>query len=58
MMQGCSIALYKKIRKKFPDLKLIASGGVCSMNEIEKLKRIGLYGAIVGKAIYENKIKL
>ena len=58
MLQGSSIDLYKKIDSKFPQIKLIASGGVSSINELRKLKKMGMYGAIIGKAIYENKIKL
>ena len=58
MLQGSSIDLYKKIDSKFPQIKLIASGGVSSINELRELKKMGIYGAIIGKAIYENKIKL
>jgi phosphoribosylformimino-5-aminoimidazole carboxamide ribotide isomerase len=39
-------------------VKLIASGGVRSVDDLEKLKGIGCKGAIIGKAIYENKITL
>ena len=48
--------LYKKILNEFPSLNLIASGGVSSMPDLVELKSIGCSGAIVGKAIYENKI--
>jgi len=58
MLKGSSIALYQKIRQHFPDLNLIASGGVVSVDELQKLKTIGCEGAIVGKAIYEGKISL
>ena len=57
-LQGPSIDLYKKIIQKFPTLQLIASGGVSSMKDLVELKTIGCSGAIVGKAIYENKITL
>jgi len=57
-LQGTSVALYKKIRTKFPNLKLIASGGVTDMTDIEALTEIGCYGAIIGKAIYEGRIQL
>ena len=50
--------LYKNILQTFPNLKLIASGGVTSAEEIKQLKQIGCDGAIIGKAIYEGKIKL
>lgn len=58
MLQGASIGLYTELLDKFPKLQLIASGGVTSMEEIYHLQESGLYGAIVGKAIYENKITL
>ena len=58
LLKGSAVGLYQKIREEFPDLKLIASGGVTSMNELEKLAEIGCYGAIIGKAIYEQKISL
>ena len=58
LMQGPSFDLYKKIQKLFPDIKLIASGGVTTIQDIEKLNDMGVYGAIIGKAFYEGKIKL
>lgn len=58
MMQGVSQELYKSIISKFSDLKVIASGGVSSIAEIEKLAEIGADGAIIGRALYEGAIKL
>ncbi|HLP52666.1 MAG TPA: 1-(5-phosphoribosyl)-5-[(5-phosphoribosylamino)methylideneamino]imidazole-4-carboxamide isomerase [Chitinophagales bacterium] len=58
MLQGSSVELYKKILQRFPSLKLIASGGVTSTEELEILNAAGLHGAIIGKAIYEGKILL
>ena len=58
MLSGPSIDLYRKILKNFPQLNLIASGGVSSLDDLRKLKQIGVGGAIVGKAIYEGRIKL
>ncbi len=58
MMQGPNFGLYKKLKKRFPDLNIIASGGISSVSDLEELKYIKVYGAIVGKAIYEHKIKL
>lgn len=58
MLEGPSIELYKQILKKNAELKLIASGGVSSLEDLIKLKEIGCDGAIVGKAIYENRITL
>ena len=57
-LEGPSIDLYKKIIDKFPGLNLIASGGVSSIKDLEDLRETGCKGAIVGKAIYENRISL
>jgi phosphoribosylformimino-5-aminoimidazole carboxamide ribotide isomerase len=57
-LEGPSFLLYEKIVKQFPDLNLIASGGVSEYNELVALKNIGCEGVIIGKAIYENKITL
>jgi phosphoribosylformimino-5-aminoimidazole carboxamide ribotide isomerase len=57
-LEGPAIDLYKNIISKFPELFFIASGGVSSINDLEKLRDIGCKGAIVGKAIYENRVKL
>lgn len=58
MLAGPSIELYKEILQKFPDLYLIASGGVSSMKDIEQLQEANVPAVITGKAIYEGKIKL
>lgn len=57
-MQGPSLPLYIRLREKFPELNLIASGGVRSIADLKKLNSIGMHGAIVGKALYENGISL
>lgn len=58
MLSGPSVDLYKKILEHHPEINLIASGGVSSMNDILRLKEAGCSGAIVGKSIYEGKINL
>lgn len=58
LLEGPSIELYKKIISQFPDMNLIASGGVRSLEDIKALKTIGCKGVIVGKAIYEGRITL
>ncbi len=58
LLKGSAVALYEQIVTRFPKLKLVASGGVTSKEELEKLKEIGCYGAIIGKAIYEGKLDL
>jgi phosphoribosylformimino-5-aminoimidazole carboxamide ribotide isomerase len=57
-LEGPSIDLYKKIIQQFPALSLIASGGVSCMQDLHELRNMGCSAAIVGKAIYENKITL
>ena len=57
-LEGPSIGLYKEILDEFPSLSFIASGGVASVEDLHRLKEIGCSGAIVGKAIYENRISL
>lgn len=58
MLQGPSIALYKKIIEYTPSVKLIASGGIANFLDIIQLQKLGCSGAIIGKAIYENTISL
>jgi phosphoribosylformimino-5-aminoimidazole carboxamide ribotide isomerase len=58
LLQGPSVKLYKSIIAEFPSLHLIASGGVSSIKDLEELAAIGCNAAIVGKAIYENRISL
>lgn len=58
MLEGPSFDLYQSILKKLPKLKLTASGGVSSIDDLIQLKENGLEGAIVGKAIYENRVTL
>ncbi len=57
-LQGTSVALYKNLLEQFPNLKLIASGGVTTIQDLESVKKIGCFGAIVGKAFYEGHISL
>jgi len=56
MMEGPSIELYQEILSKFPSLHFIASGGISCFDDLLHLTKIGCSGAIVGKAIYEQKI--
>lgn len=56
-LSGTNTELYKTILSKY-ELKLIASGGVTSIDDIKELRASGVYGAIVGKAIYTGNIDL
>ena len=58
LLRGSSNELYERLLSDFKDLQLIASGGVTDMSDLEKLKEIGCFGAIIGKAIYEGRISL
>lgn len=58
LLQGPSVELYRNIIQEFPALHFIASGGVSNMEDLYELAAAGCGGAIIGKAIYENKISL
>ena len=58
MLQGPATELYKKILAKFPDLYLVASGGLSSLHDIDLLIEAKVPAVITGKAIYEGKISL
>lgn len=57
-LEGPAVALYTNIIQKFPDLHFIASGGVSNMDDLHELSDAGCKAAIVGKAIYEGRIKI
>ena len=56
MMKGPSVKLYQKLIKEFPELTVIASGGISSVEDLELLSGINIKGVIVGKALYEEVI--
>lgn len=58
MLAGPSILLYESIVRSFPEINLIASGGVSSMQDVDALHKLNLEGVIIGKALYENRISL
>jgi len=58
MLEGPSVDMYNRIKKEHAALFLIASGGISGMKDIELLQDSDIDGAIVGKAIYENRISL
>ena len=58
MLEGPSFNLYEKILKETPTIKLIASGGISTFDEIPILAEMNCEGVIIGKAIYENRISL
>lgn len=58
MLQGPSLQLYEEIMTEFPDMYLIASGGVSCIEDIDRLNDAGIPAVVFGKAIYEGKITL
>lgn len=58
MLEGPSFDLYEKILKEAIGVKLIASGGISTFDELPKLAELGCEGTIIGKAIYEGRITL
>ena len=58
LLQGVALELYQQILEHLPKLKLIASGGVSNIEDVHELDKIGCSSVIIGKAIYEGKIKL
>lgn len=57
-LQGINIRLYQECRKRYPTICFQASGGIRSLNDLRELAKLSISGAIVGKAIYENKFSL
>lgn len=58
MLRGPSFDLYQKILNETENIKLIASGGISTFDELPKLSEMGCEGTIIGKAIYENRISM
>ena len=58
MLQGPSFDLYTKILAEANGVKLIASGGISTFDELPKLAELGCEGTIIGKAMYEGRITL
>ena len=57
MLGGTNVELYRALSDQFP-LELIASGGVSGLEDLRQLKALGLYGAILGKALYTGALDL
>ena len=58
LLEGPSLTFYRHLLFACPGLRLVASGGVSSLEDIRQLNQLGCEGVIIGKAIYENKISL
>ena len=57
MLEGPNFDIYKELSQK-TSLDIIASGGVTSINDVKRLLDMNMYGAIIGKALYDNRIDL
>jgi phosphoribosylformimino-5-aminoimidazole carboxamide ribotide isomerase len=57
-LEGPNVELYQRLLHKFPTIRLVASGGVGSIEDVKELKTIGVNGVIIGKAIYEGKVNI
>ena len=57
-LSGPAIGLYSEVMEAYPELHLIASGGVSSLDDIKALDAAGIPAVVFGKAIYEGKIDL
>jgi phosphoribosylformimino-5-aminoimidazole carboxamide ribotide isomerase len=55
---GPNISLYQQIQSRYPQLNIIASGGISQLSDVMQIKKIGLHGLVIGKALYENKFNL
>lgn len=58
LLDGPNFKLYEKLMKDYPELKVFASGGVSSIDDIKRLNDLGVHGVIFGRAYYENQISL
>ena len=58
MLEGPAVELYKEVMREYPELHLIASGGVSCIEDIRRLESEGIPAVVFGKAIYEGRIDL
>jgi len=58
MLSGPNVEMYADLQIRFSQINWIASGGVSSIDDLQTLKEHQLYGVVVGKAYYENRISL
>jgi phosphoribosylformimino-5-aminoimidazole carboxamide ribotide isomerase len=58
VLEGPAFSFYQEILVKFPELRILASGGVRGVEDIDRLNEIGVFAVIFGKAYYEGILKL
>jgi len=57
-LEGPNIELYQQLQDNYPEIDFIASGGVANAKDLKHLQQANLYGVVVGRAYYENKLTL
>jgi phosphoribosylformimino-5-aminoimidazole carboxamide ribotide isomerase len=57
-LTGINLAFFENFKNQLPDIQIIAGGGVSSLSDIVNVAKLNLFGVVVGKAIYENKIPI
>jgi phosphoribosylformimino-5-aminoimidazole carboxamide ribotide isomerase len=57
-LQGANVEFFELLQKAFPEVRIIASGGVTTIDDLRALERVGMEAVIVGKALYEGKLRL
>ena len=58
MLSGPNFELYRKLQAEFPEFNIIASGGVSNADDLERLSKLNIYGVVVGRAYYEDRLSL
>ncbi|MGN0894486.1 MAG: HisA/HisF-related TIM barrel protein, partial [Succinivibrio sp.] len=58
MMQGANNALYEKLSEKYPDLDIIASGGISSLEDVAAVARAGAQSVVLGRSLLEGKFSV
>ncbi len=58
LLSGTNLPLYRSLAARFPEMEIVASGGVTTLSDVEALAKLGLAGAILGKALYTGSIDL
>lgn len=58
VLEGPAFSFYEEIRKKFPELQILASGGIRGVDDIKQLNELGVFAVIFGKAYYEGVLNL
>ena len=56
LLEGPNFKMYEEVRAKYPEINLVASGGVRSVDDIRKLNEMGLFAVIMARSLYEDRI--